>query len=233
MRKLMSRVVSAVVITAVCGVMLAGCGGQRPLWKVRQDADVAFGAKQYDSALADYQKYVDIKPNDPEAQHALGRTYLALGRPKEAREHLQIAYDVVPNNDTYIESYAQSLYEAKEPESLMTFLNRVANERGSVEDYMRLGRYAGRIGHADEAVQALITAARLDRGQNLEPQLALADFYRSVNDHQNEVKRLRYCMYLAPGDEGVLKRVRDAGQIAGPSFMLRPEEAPAVAEAPQ
>lgn len=29
-----------------------------------------------------------------------------------------------------------------------------------------------------------------------------ADFYRSVNDRPNQIKRLRNCLYLAPGDEG-------------------------------
>lgn len=207
-------------------IMAGGCADQRPLWKVRADADLAYEAGKYEAALADYQIYVDKKPNDPSGQYAIGRTYLAMKEPKPAREHLQIAYDVVPNNDAYIEAYAQSLYESNEPESLMTFLNRVAAEQGTVADYLRLGRYAGKIGHADEAVAALLTAARLDQGKSLEPQLALADFYRSVNDKPNEVKRLRYCLYLAPGDEGVLKRVREAGQIPGPSFMLRPEEAP-------
>lgn len=220
---------------AAATLIIGGCAStdQRPIWKIRQDADVAFEAKQYDTAKADYQTYVDRKPNDPTGQYALGQTYLALKDPKPAREHMQIAYDVVPNNDAYIEGYAQALYEAKEPEALLTFLNRVAAERGTVEDYMRLGRYAGKIGHADEALQALTTAARLDGGKSLEPQLALADFYRSVNDKANEVKRLRYCLYLAPGDEALLKRVRDAGQIPGPSFMLRPEESVVAVEEPR
>lgn len=229
---------SGMGIVCGCAVLFAslvvgGCAQQRPLWKVRQDADLAFEARQFDAARADYQIYVDAKPNDPSAQHALGRTFLAMNEPKQAREHLQIAYDVVPDNDAYIESYAQALYESKEPESLMTFLNRVANERGAIADYLRLGRYAGKIGHADEALQALLTAARLDQGRTLEPQLALADFYRSVNDKPNEVKRLRNCLYVAPGDERLLARVRELGQIPGPSFMLRPEEAAATVEVPR
>lgn len=223
MRRMMSR---AAAMALVCAAAIGGCSDQRPVWKIRADADLAYEAKKYEAALADYKTYVDIKPNDPSGQHALGLTYLALKQPKPAREHLQIAYDVVPNNDAYIESYAQSLYESNEPESLMTYLSRVANERGTVADYLRLGRYAGKIGHADEALQALITAARLDQGKTLEPQLALADFYRSVNDRPNQIRRLRNCLYLAPGDEGVMQRIRDVGEIPGPSFMVRPEEMP-------
>lgn len=223
MRRMMSR--AAVGVVVLVGA-LGGCADQRPVWKIRADADLAYEAKKYEAALADYQSYVDIKPNDPSGQHALGRTYLALNQPKPAREHLQIAYDVVPGNDEYIESYAQALYESKEPESLMTFLTRVSAERGNVGDFLRLGRYAGKIGHADEALQALTTAARLDQGKSLDPQLALADFYRSVNDRPNQIKRLRNCLYLAPGDEGVIQRIREVGEIPGPSFMARPEEMP-------
>lgn len=230
MRRMMSGVAVGMLVWLTAG--LAGCADQRPVWKIRADADLAYESKKYEAALADYQSYVDIKPNDPSGQHALGRTYLALQQPKPAREHLQIAYDVVPNNAQYIESYAEALYESKEPESLMTFLTRVAGERGTVDDYLRLGRYAGKIGHADEALVALTTAARLDQGRTLEPQLALADFYRSVNDRPNQVRRLRNAMYLAPGDEGVLQRVRDVGEIPGPSFMLRPEEMSAIVEEP-
>jgi cytochrome c-type biogenesis protein CcmH/NrfG len=233
MRKKIYRTGLGWAAAGAAALVITGCADQRPTWKVRQDADVAYEAKHYEAAKADYQIYVDRKPNDPTGQYALGRTYLALKDPKPAREHMQIAYDVVPNNDAYIEGYAQALYEAKEPETLMTFLNRVAAERGYVEDYLRLGRYAGKIGHPDEALQALTTAARLDAGKSLEPQLALADFYRSVNDRANEVKRLRNCLYLAPGDEALIKRIRDAGEIPGPSFMLRPEEAVANVEEPR
>lgn len=230
MRRTMSRCAAGCLIAVT---LAAGCSQERPVWKIRADADLAYEAGKYEAALPDYQQYVDIKPNDPSGQHALGKTYLALKQPKAAREHLQIAYDVVPSNDEYIESYAQALYEAGEPETLMTFLTRVTNERGTVADYLRLGRYAGRIGQADEALQALTTAARLDQGQSLEPQLALADFYRSVNDRTNEIRRLRHCLYLAPGDEGVIARIREAGEIPGPSFMARPEEAPSLAAEPQ
>ena len=89
---------------------------------------------------------------------------------------------------------------------------------------LRLGQFASRVGHADEALTALKTAARLDAGKSVEPQLALASFYGSVNDKPNEIRRLRMASWIAPANIQAAARLRALGEIPGPSQAIQPEE---------
>ena len=85
-----------------------------------------------------------------------------------------------------------------------------------------LGRYAQKIGKADEAERAFLGAAEIDRGQSAAPQKALAGFYRSIGDNDAEVRRLRMMLWFDSQDAEVNARLRELGQIPGPTFALPP-----------
>jgi cytochrome c-type biogenesis protein CcmH/NrfG len=107
---------------------------------------------------------------------------------------------------------------------LHKFLRGLAQDRGGVSDWVRLGRFTARMGDADGAEAALTTAATMDRGQTIEPQLALANLYRSIGATEREKERLRMALYLDPKNEAVMQRLRELGEIPGPSLVLQPTE---------
>ena len=82
------------------------------------------------------------------------------------------------------------------------------------------------MGNADEAQQALLTAAKLDAGKTINPQRALADFYGSVGDRERQVRRLRMAYHIEPANAELLREIRRVGEIPGPSFGIPPEELP-------
>lgn len=204
---------------------LTGCTGQRPLHIVKKFGDRAYEEANYAKAAEEYSEYVDRKPGEWDVRLTLGKAYLESGQPILAREQLTTVYDQQPDNEECIELLARANFDAKEYDSLTSFLRRLTVERGTVSDYLRLGRYSAKIGHPDEAKEALKTAARIDQGKTVEPQLALADFYHQVNDRANESQRLRMALYLLPNSPVIMERIRDLGEVAGPTAAMVPEEA--------
>jgi tetratricopeptide (TPR) repeat protein len=211
---------------AALGLALAGCNSPRPLIDIRADADEAFEAGQYDAALADYLLYVDRSPGDAAVQARLAETFLATNQPERAVEHAWRAYDLNPASDPIIETLALSMHKAEQSGELFQFLKEQTNTRGRVEDFLRLGRYSTDAGDADSAELAFKTAAELDKGRSLAPQLALAHFYRHIGDKEAELARLRMALYLDPINAEVNARLRELGEIPGPTLALRPTEAP-------
>lgn len=212
------------ILASLAALSLAACTNQRSMNELQRDGDFALKHEQWDAARASYQEFVDRKPEDHLAQYKLGIALTKLGDCKNAMRHLSLALEVRPLSDEYADAYAEALLCADERDELTATLARLASERGKPQDYVRWGTFAAKLGNIDEAQQALLTGARLDRGMHLYPQRALADFYRGLNDHERYIKRLRMCYWLVPQDEDLLKEIRAAGEVPGPTFALQPEE---------
>ncbi len=215
------------VLTAAMGVGGAGgCASKRPLGSVEADGDKAYAAGQYDKAVADYLEYVERRPGSGEVRHKLARTLLDVKQPTKAVEHAWVAFDAKPSDDDYVETLARSLYEASRTEELNKFLRDQVEDRGRVQDYLRLGRYAALTGDADGAELAFLTAARLDGGRTMAPQVALAKFYQSIGDKLSAFERLRMALYFDPQNAQVYQEIRRLGEVPGPTLILPPKELP-------
>ncbi|MCK6477668.1 MAG: tetratricopeptide repeat protein [Phycisphaerales bacterium] len=201
-----------------------GARGSRPLHAMRDAGDTFMSVGNYAQAADEYQQYADVQPSNADVRYKLGRCYMEIGRFREAKESLQVAYNLEPDNEAYIDAYAEALMRSGENELLFAFLTKVVNERGKATDYLRMGEYAAKIGNPDDAIAALLTAAKLDGGTNVRYQLALARFYKQVGDRSREVERLRMASYLAPNNQEIRLRAAELGEIIGPTWPLRPLE---------
>lgn len=214
---------------------LSACTTQRPLPVVKQSGEQNLFSHKYAAAEKDFAEYILRKPDDNEVRFRLGQTLIGAKKPQDAIGHLTTALDVDPKNDQIQDSLAEALYRAQEREELTQFVNRMASEHGRASDYIRIAKYTQLLGHPDEAQQALVTAAKVDGGKSYKVQKALADFYGSINDRQNQVRRLRMAYFLDPENPELEKAIRAAGQVPGPTFALVPEELtpPATVNAPE
>lgn len=218
----MSRFLS--IVALVLGALaLGGCQAQRNLDLVREMGNRNYALENYPAALADYQEYVTRKPDGVDVRYSLAMTEMKLGEPQKAREQFYQCLAVHPDNEQYAQGLAEALLACNEREELITFLTREARDRGRPGDYERLGRYQFQLGNVDEAKLALITAAKLEGVKSIKPQMELADLYRSLGDRENELKRLRMALYIEPRNQEIQKRIRELGEVPGPSFVLRPE----------
>ena len=146
------------------------------------------------------------------------------GRSDEALQNFRLACELEPENATYVEGLSQALFEAGEYADVYELLRWRTEQPGLSSDYIRLGRFAAKMGDVDEARTALRTAARLVGGRTVEPHLALADFYRSIGDSEMELVRLKMALYVDLANEQVNSRVRELGLIPGPTLAEVPEE---------
>jgi len=230
------RRISLAALALITGLGLAlsagltGCESAKKAWStrtlpaVRAEGDRAYEQGRYEQALAEYEEVLERDPADWPTRVKAGKTLLILGRPEQAREELAIAYTLRPEDEEIVELYAQAMLEAGDEEDLFRVLRQRTVDRQSVDEYLRLGRYAAMSGDIDEAERALLTAARLDEGRNLGPQMALAEFYLGIGDEEAGLERLRMCLYLDPENVAIQDRIRALGKTPGPSFAIAPEE---------
>ncbi len=224
---LQTRMMIPLLLTALmAGALLGGCSGPRSLLAVRESGERAMEEGRYNDAVVEFEEYVQRLPGDPIGRYNLGRAYLAANppRPVQARENLYLAHSQRLGDDEIFEALAQSLLANDQHEELFRLLRQRASDRQRVSDYLRLGRYAQELGDPDQARQAYLTAARIDGGRTAEVQLALANLYDSLGDRERALLRLRMAYYLAPDNPQIAARIREYGEIPGPSFALPPEE---------
>lgn len=223
----MTTLRSLTLVPVAALAILSGCNAtQRPLPVVKSSADYYSSAENYSAAVVDYREYVDRRPDDVPMRVSLVKTLLLLDQPKEARIHAQVVHDLRPSSDEFADLLAQTLYESNERDALVSFCQKRVAERGRVADFLRLGTYSAKLGNVDEARVALSTAARIDNGVTVAPQIALADFYKQLNDPANEARRLKMALYIDPTNKIVLQRLEDLGDVAGPTAAIRPDEVP-------
>jgi len=215
------------LVSMATTLALAGCASDRPrsLETVRTVGDRAYDRGEYQTALIEYSEVVDRAPADWRYRVNLGKTLLILERPRAAREHLAVAHNLRPNDERIVDLFAQSMLEADDHDDLFSFLRQRVEQRRDVANYLRLGHFALRAGDADEAERALLTAARIDMGRTIEPQLALAELYAHIGDDERALRRLRMALSFDLNNEEVRQRIRAYGKIPGPSFVIVPDEA--------
>src|SRR6185295_3671578 len=90
--------------------ILAGCTNQRPLHILRADAEFAAEHGHFDKAKADFGEYIRRRPEASDVRYELAQTQIASGEAKAAIEELNIALDVEPLNDKYLDAQAQAMF---------------------------------------------------------------------------------------------------------------------------
>ncbi len=222
-----SRLTSALVFPVACAglttgaaLLASGCGSSGG-WtpdRARAVGGSAYERGDYAEALEQYEAYLAVRPGSPQANYDVGRTLAALGRSKEAREHLTIAHQVEPQNPVYLEALAKAMIDAGEVESALRMLRDRAAERPTADSFLVLGRGAEYAGLADEAEIAFTTVTRIDPPTEPRGWRGLADLYQSIGDEARELETLRVLVGIEPVRAKDLERARQLGGVIGPTF---------------
>lgn len=232
MNKSLTRIaLSSLALALAFGA--TGCSGTKPLHVIKAEAGDQADLGNHDLAVANYELYLDKRRDDHETRFLYGKSLLQVNRPQDARREFAICTEAQPLNDLYWDFLAEAIFQQKDHGELTTMLEQRCRDRGLPADYLRLGRFMNRMGHADDAVMAYLTAAKIDQGKTASIQKELADFYGSRGDKQNQVRRLRMATFLDPQNKDLAEEVRRMGEIPGPSFWLPPAEAAPIAGVPE
>jgi len=209
---------------SLCAV-LASCASERPVFVVIESGDRALENRDYALAATEYREAVSRRPGEIEGRRGLAEALLALGRPAEAREQAEMVYSARPNDHEAIDLLARTMLRSGDAAGMETLVRGRANETGRAEDWHLLGQLLAEAGDADAAEVALTTAAKVDRGQSLRYQKALADFYLNLGDNAQALTRYRMALFIDPADVETRAAIRALGQIPGPTMALTPSEA--------
>lgn len=216
----------AVLLTiGVLGLGLTGCAQERSAGEIRESANTAYDRGDYAKALAEWEEYARVHPVPLASDLGRGKALLALERPGDAIIPLERVYRDDPMNQEKLQLLIEALYGAGEHDELISLLRDRTRQPGTVEEYLRLGRYAEEIGDPDEAERALLTAARIDRGQSVEPQLKLAEFYHGIGDTERALERYAMALWFDYSDPTIGERIRSLGKTPGRTFVRVPREA--------
>jgi len=221
----MKTLFRSITTFGLAGVLLAlsGCA-TRSLVAVRDSGDAHFRSGEYDAALTDYKEYVERRPTNPYVHQMMGKTYLKMGQTGMAREHLYQAYAQRMEDDEVFADLCEALYADKKLDDLHRLLTARTMDRGRMRDWVLRATYAEKLGDKDEAKRAWLTAAKVDEGRSVEPQLGLTKFYMGVGDRERARKRLAMAYYLEPTNAEVKNLARELGEIVGPTYGVMPEE---------
>ncbi len=210
-------------LAAAAAFLLAGCE-THPNPTLRAQAYDAYAVGNYELALTRHRQIAERYPQNARTRFDIGRTLTAMGRHADAADEFEIAHQLSPNNDEYFLALAEAQYAAGRHERMIANLRKRAGDSGRPADWIMLGDFQLRLGATDDALVAYRQAAGIDRGRSVEPQLALARFYRSIGDNRNELVRLRSVLFLDAGNEAATRRLRELGHVPGPGFAIQPPE---------
>ena len=211
---------SALVLPVlILGLAQVGCA-TRPIESVRTSADFQFQQEHYSQAAIGYTEIVDRAPGDWQAQYRLGLCELDIGNPDRARTALEIAHARQPANPDVVDALAEAMFRQGDERALMDLLSDRAEIEQTVRAWLRLGRYSAELGDADTALTAFETAIELDAGRSTDPYIQTALFSQQIGDLDGALRRLRQAYRINPGDPAVDQRLRDLGEVPGPTIGL-------------
>jgi len=211
---------SALVLPVlILGLAQAGCA-TRPIESVRSSADFQFQQQQYDQAALGYTEIVDRAPGDWRAQYRLGLCELDIGNPDRARTALEIAHARQPDNPDVVDALSEAMFRQGDEQALFDLLTQRAEDKRTVRAWLRLGRYSAELGDADTALTAFETAIEIDAGRSAEPYVQTALFSQQLGDLDGALRRLRQAYRIDPDNPVVDQRLRDLGEVPGPTIGL-------------
>lgn len=215
----------SVLAAALCAAVLSmgGCK-TRSLVAVRESGDWYYKNGDYQTALAEYQEYVERAPGRPEVHQMLGNTYVKLGQTGLGREQLLMAHAMRIEDDAIFADMCEALYVDKQFDDLNKVLRQRTVDRGRMKDWASLATYSEKLGDRDEAQRAWLTAAQVDGGRSVDPQIGLARLYAKVGDMQRARKRAAMAYWLEPTNPNVQQLVRELKDVPGPTYGIPPEE---------
>jgi len=203
------------VASALAGIMLvvlapiAGCQNTpRPTETIRRSGDWHFQHGDYAAAAAAYQEIVDRTPGDWQAQYRLGLSLIEIDRPGDARESLEVANNLKPNDPAIRDALARAMYEQGASTELFAYLRSRANETRATRDYLQMARYAMLEEDYDLAELALRTAIEVDAGRSVEPHLEMAALQSQLGRNATAGMHLRAAQEIDPADPRVREALR-------------------------
>jgi len=221
--------VAAGVMALVLAVGLLFSVGCETAVMLRDKGEIAYNGQRYQQAESYYQRSLDKRPESWASQWGLGKTYLAMDRPRAAEIALEHAYELRGDHEEtpeILDDLAAAYYmQGNRETTLRSFLAETTRRYQRSEAFLRQGEHLAKLGDVDAAVVAYRKAGYFADDGDSEPFVKMADFYESVGDSANAVQALRFAYWMDPETPGIAQRFRKYGVVPGPTVGLEPPRA--------
>jgi Flp pilus assembly protein TadD len=208
-------------IVAVVTVVIGACA-QRPVQTVLASAEFHYDRGNYHKAAGEYTEAIDRQPGNWQAHYQLGLCLLEIEKPTDARRQFEVAHTLRPRDKEIIEGLAQAMLAQGDETGLYMFLKEQAENSQTAGAYVRLARYSMLLNDPDSAQSAVETAIVIDDPPTVEPYLEAAAIAQRIGDLDLALRRLRQAYGIDPRDRRVQERLRELGEVPGPTIILPP-----------
>lgn len=128
----------------------------------------AFRSGSFELAAAEFQKFVEERPDEPQGYHMLGRALISAGRPGDAVGPLRKAVELNPDDVPSRVYLGRALDESDKPAECIAALNRLdigsLPKQAQIQVYQRRGRSHAKLGNTGSAAVDLGRVADLKPG---------------------------------------------------------------------
>ncbi|MHC4430117.1 MAG: tetratricopeptide repeat protein [Planctomycetota bacterium] len=175
-----------------------------------------------DDRRGEYTEAIDRQPGNWQAHYQLGLCLLEIEKPTDARRQFEVAHTLRPRDEEIIEGLAQAMLAQGDETGLYMFLKEQAENSQTAGAYVRLARYSMLLNDPDSAQSAVETAIVIDDPPTVEPYLEAAAIAQRIGDLDLALRRLRQAYGIDPRDRRVQERLRELGEVPGPTIILPP-----------
>ena len=137
-----------------------------------QKGNEYYEAMQFAKAAEEYEKVLELEPDNVDVMSNLGATYYRLGRLDEAIEVYTNAIDIAPEDADIRSNLAAAYVQKQGPEggtdyldmALEQYLKAIELQPDLAEAYYGVGTVYAMLNRIDEAIQAFEKFQNLDKG---------------------------------------------------------------------
>lgn len=221
------------LVLASAPVLLAGFGGcetvnrelsTTPTWKMLEKGDHALEYGKYQQAAEFYSAVLEREPGNEHALEEYGRCMLKMGEPAKAANAFSTVALANPENAELVYLLAQAEVESGNYDRAFELLRLRATDNQDSVAWMLLAEYALQLDDPDTAENAINRAIAMVGDSSPRPYLLAADLAERLGNEQEALRRLRQAYGMATQDPEIDRRLREYGELPGPSITLAPGE---------
>ena len=218
-------VASSVVALGASSIGCESTGDQRstpPSVKLQKDGDHEFRWGRFESAAGYYGRILEREPGDADALEMYGRCMLELDRPSEAAKVFMTATARRPGDRDLVLLLAGAEFQSSEYDRAFQLLRTWAIDNEDADAWLELAGFAMELDDPDTARDAIERAIELEPATAAEAYIAAADLAERLGDETLALRRLRQAYGIDPGDQSISDRLREFGEVPGPTIALPP-----------
>ena len=195
-----------------------------PLQLLVSKGDHAMRYGRTEEAADYFSRVLDRAPGNIYALTKFGECMLKMGEPGKAAVAFETAVASKPQDSNLVYLLARAEYENGQYDRAFELLRAFALDNDDATAWTLLAEYSLQLDDPDTASHAVQRAIELDGNSTAGPYLTAANLAERLGNDQEALQRLRQAYACEPTNAEVDRRLREYGEIPGPSLTLGVDE---------